>query len=211
MTRLGYANPLYRLGRTVLGWLDPPQPGRHTPRDFCIIGHRGVASEAPENTIASFAKAIVLGADAIETDVCVTRDMHFVLWHDTDPDNLVALARQSGGEEYAYVPHVPVFGSLWRQPVHALDLATFQEHYGYTSNENGGGNLSREGTRPEVPVAGLEDLLAWVCLERRVHHIFLDIKLTPEQSDAAVPLLDRLRRLSTRAHTASGDCRGAGC
>jgi hypothetical protein len=32
MTRLGDANPLYCLGRTVLGWLDAPQPGRHAPR-----------------------------------------------------------------------------------------------------------------------------------------------------------------------------------
>ena len=61
-----------------------------------MIGHRGAARPAPENTLASFRKALDLEADAIETDVCVTRDGCFVLWHDAEPSESVALVRQLG-------------------------------------------------------------------------------------------------------------------
>ena len=38
------------------------------------IGHRGAAGHAPENTLASFRKAIELGVDMIELDVQATAD-----------------------------------------------------------------------------------------------------------------------------------------
>src|SRR5262245_55309231 len=48
------------------------------------IGHRGCAGEVPENTLASFARAIADGAVVIETDVHLTRDGVPVLAHDPD-------------------------------------------------------------------------------------------------------------------------------
>ena len=39
-----------------------------------IIGHRGAAAIAPENTLASFTRAFADGADGIEFDVRLTRD-----------------------------------------------------------------------------------------------------------------------------------------
>jgi glycerophosphoryl diester phosphodiesterase len=47
-----------------------------------LIGHRGAPRERPENTIASFLRAIDLGADAIELDVHATRDGVVVVHHD---------------------------------------------------------------------------------------------------------------------------------
>lgn len=47
-----------------------------------IIGHRGAAGLAPENTIASIDEAIDAGVDGIEFDIQLTRDNHFVLMHD---------------------------------------------------------------------------------------------------------------------------------
>src|SRR4051812_20077718 len=47
-----------------------------------IIGHRGVASLAPENTIVSFKRAIEDGADGIEFDVRLARDGFPVVIHD---------------------------------------------------------------------------------------------------------------------------------
>lgn len=47
-----------------------------------LIGHRGAPTEAPENTLASFAAAARAGADAIELDVRMTRDGHLVVAHD---------------------------------------------------------------------------------------------------------------------------------
>jgi glycerophosphoryl diester phosphodiesterase len=47
-----------------------------------IIGHRGAAAYAPENTMASFHLALEQGADALEFDVRVTRDGEAVVLHD---------------------------------------------------------------------------------------------------------------------------------
>ncbi|MFT4412834.1 glycerophosphodiester phosphodiesterase [Fredinandcohnia humi] len=47
-----------------------------------IIGHRGAAGYAPENTIAAFDKAVELKADYIELDVQMTKDGELVVIHD---------------------------------------------------------------------------------------------------------------------------------
>jgi glycerophosphoryl diester phosphodiesterase len=47
-----------------------------------LIGHRGAAAIAPENTLASFQKAIAIGVDRIETDVHMTSDGQIILMHD---------------------------------------------------------------------------------------------------------------------------------
>lgn len=51
----------------------------HTP---LIIGHRGAAACAPENTLVSFERAIRDGADGIEFDVRLARDGAAVIIHD---------------------------------------------------------------------------------------------------------------------------------
>jgi glycerophosphoryl diester phosphodiesterase len=116
MTYLGSANPLYRLGHIIQGWCAPGARSRPVPPGFYIIAHRGAARVAPENTLAAFAKALELGANAIETDICVTQDNHFILWHDADPDDLVAMGRQVGAEQLLYKPDVPAlvqFHARW--------------------------------------------------------------------------------------------------
>lgn len=51
-------------------------------KSFEIIGHRGFPDVAPENTLASFKKAIELKADMIECDVTLTKDKEIVVIHD---------------------------------------------------------------------------------------------------------------------------------
>lgn len=51
-----------------------------------VIAHRGVPAEAPENTLAGFARAIDHGADLIELDVCMSADGHAVVMHDDTVD-----------------------------------------------------------------------------------------------------------------------------
>jgi glycerophosphoryl diester phosphodiesterase len=50
------------------------------------IGHRGAAAVAPENTIASFRRAVELGPEAMELDVQRTKDGHLVVMHDDTAD-----------------------------------------------------------------------------------------------------------------------------
>jgi glycerophosphoryl diester phosphodiesterase len=46
------------------------------------IGHRGAMGYAPENTLASFAKALELGVDGIELDVHLCKSGEMVVIHD---------------------------------------------------------------------------------------------------------------------------------
>ncbi|GLB61162.1 glycerophosphodiester phosphodiesterase [Cytobacillus sp. NCCP-133] len=51
---------------------------------FQSIAHRGASAYAPENTIASFEKAVELGFDYIELDVRFSKDGHLVVIHDAN-------------------------------------------------------------------------------------------------------------------------------
>jgi glycerophosphoryl diester phosphodiesterase len=51
-----------------------------------VIGHRGNAAHAPENTLESFRQAVALGVDALELDVHQTVDGHVVAIHDPTLD-----------------------------------------------------------------------------------------------------------------------------
>ena len=55
---------------------------------FQIVAHRGVPGAAPANTLPAFARAVELGADAVELDVRLTRDgvpvvSHYIYLDDT--------------------------------------------------------------------------------------------------------------------------------
>lgn len=50
-----------------------------TPR---VLAHRGLAIDAPENTLLAFARALAAGASHLETDVQLSRDGHPVISHD---------------------------------------------------------------------------------------------------------------------------------
>lgn len=62
-------------------------------RSTLIIAHRGASAAAPENTRASIAAAIRMGAPVIEYDVRVTSDGALLLFHDEELDKL---ARRKG-------------------------------------------------------------------------------------------------------------------
>ncbi len=50
-------------------------------RKIRVIGHRGAAGLAPENTLAAFRKAIELKVDAVELDVQLSVDGELVVYH----------------------------------------------------------------------------------------------------------------------------------
>lgn len=54
-----------------------------------IIGHRGAAGMAPENTIPSIEAAVAEEVDMVEIDIQATKDGHLIVFHD---DNLLRLA-----------------------------------------------------------------------------------------------------------------------
>jgi len=56
------------------------------PKARPIIGHRGAAAYAPENTMESFRRALELGAEALELDVRSSADGYAVVLHDSTLD-----------------------------------------------------------------------------------------------------------------------------
>jgi glycerophosphoryl diester phosphodiesterase len=186
LTLLGYHNPARRLVGAVQGLASRPR-GSAERRPVAVVGHRGAAREEAENTIPSFQRAIELGADAIETDVCLTRDGRFVLWHDCRPDEKVALFRQTGEEGYLYEPDVPAIGSPWRRPVRELALEDFRRQYGYVPCDE------KKRRNARVPIALLEDLFAWMRTEPRLSLACLDVKLDEKNTAGARALAQFLR------------------
>lgn len=55
-----------------------------------MVGHRGASGHAPENTLASFALAVEMGADLVECDVHLSADGVPVVIHDETLDRTTA-------------------------------------------------------------------------------------------------------------------------
>jgi glycerophosphoryl diester phosphodiesterase len=181
---IGDRNPLARIAGAVKGMLEKDPPHVPTERRACVIAHRGAARECPENTIEAFRRAVEIGADGIETDVCVTSDGVFVLWHDADPDEKVALARETivkSSEHYDL--WLPDLGEDRRRRVCELPLAKLRESFGYVRK----GPDGEPGAR--VPISLLSDLFSWASGETRLAHVFLDVKLKADQVEEARRLL----------------------
>lgn len=51
---------------------------------FLVIAHRGASGERPEHTLAAYERAIDAGADYIEPDLVVTKDLVLVARHETE-------------------------------------------------------------------------------------------------------------------------------
>ena len=58
------------------------QPPHAAAKPVRVVGHRGAAGLAPENTLAAFARALDTGVDGIEMDVHLSADGQLVVHHD---------------------------------------------------------------------------------------------------------------------------------
>ena len=183
-TTLALALPL------LAGCLAPKDfKGKKNP-DFHVIGHRGAPQVAAENTIASMRAAAEAGANAVEIDLVQTADGQVVLWHDLDPDDPVAEARQIGLEGLLYLPSVPEEGSPDRRRVDELTLEELRATHGYTRTRGGEPD-------PEAPIATWEELVEWLRGEPRILALYVDVKVDqPDQARAITRVV--------QASTASG-------
>jgi len=67
---------------TAAGEKMPLSTENDAGKKLYVIGHRGAAGLAPENTLAAFTRALELGVDGIELDVLMTADRKLVVHHD---------------------------------------------------------------------------------------------------------------------------------
>ena len=63
-------------------------------RRWLRIGHRGAPGHAPENTLASFQKALQIGVDGVEMDARMTADGQIAVIHDDTLDRTTDMTGQ---------------------------------------------------------------------------------------------------------------------
>lgn len=158
--------------------------------DFLIIGHMGAPLNAVENTINGFKKALDIGANAIETDLSLTKDGEVVIWHDWSPNSSVALFRQAGKQGLYSRPFNPNLGNAMRKPVPELTLAQLRENFGYTLRTSPLGTKNKLSAR--IPT--IEEFCAWAAGEDRLKRVFFDIKIPAGKARFVKPLVKRVAK-----------------
>ncbi len=155
---------------------------------FLVCGHRGSPVNEPENTIPSFERALREGVNSIETDLCVTKDKEVILWHDWNPDELVALIREKGLEpEVAYKPDFPAPFSGLRNKTSELTLEEIRTHFHYLKK----GELKTA----DAHIPTLRKFFSWLSDKKQLKYVFLDIKVPKDEKELILVILDQLNEL----------------
>lgn len=160
------------------------------PGEFLIIGHAGSPYREIENTVKSFQAALDEGANAIETDVCLTADGVLALWHDWDSYSTVANLRQMGVASYKYAPFT-VAGDPKGVTVGDISYQHLREHYGYRLPRNGSDKILNV-----IPT--FEDLAKWASGKDKLRLIYLDIKIPENRSGLVAAAVDKISELGSR-------------
>lgn len=155
---------------------------------FLVCGHRGSPVNEPENTIPSFERALREGVNSLETDLCVTKDKEVILWHDWNPDELVALIREKGIEpEVAYKPDFPAPFSGLRNKTSELTLFEIRKHFNYVKKG--------EPTPINGHIPTLKEFINWIKDKSQIKYVFLDIKVPRDEKELVLVILDQLDEL----------------
>lgn len=156
---------------------------------FLVCGHRGSPVNEPENTIPSFERALREGVNSLETDLGVTKDKEVILWHDWNPDELVALIRESGIEpEVAYKPDFPAPFSGFRNKISELSLEDFRKHFNYVKKG--------ESNPVNSHIPTFREFLDWIKDKPQIKYVFLDIKVPKDDKELIIVILDQLNTLT---------------
>jgi glycerophosphoryl diester phosphodiesterase len=91
---------------------NPDQPVRAPPVE--IIGHRGAAYDAPENTLAAMRTGWAQGADAVEFDLYLSKDGKIVVIHDKDTRRVAGVDRPVVGQTFDELRRFDV--GKWKGP-----------------------------------------------------------------------------------------------
>lgn len=73
-----------------------------------LVGHRGAALRAPENTLPSFRLALELGAAAVELDLRLSRDGRLLCFHDDRLERLTPASGRVADHDWTELAALPV-------------------------------------------------------------------------------------------------------
>ena len=144
-----------------------------------IIGHRGAAGLAPENTLAAFKRACEIGVDAVELDVLVSADGELVVHHDFKlrPE----IARSADGAWIA-AGSQPAVKDLTLAQLKTYDIGRLQPKTSYAAR-----------FPEQVPVDGeriptfKETIEVFKKSCSPSTRLFVEIKTSPEEPELALP------------------------
>lgn len=159
---------------------------RLVEKPFLIIGHRGSPAEEVENTVPSFERALNENANALEMDICLTKDGVPVIYHDWDPSSMVSILRQKGFEPFMKYKPVPPSADEFRIPISQLTLREFRENYHFTLKDDGNGELAK------TIIPTLEEFFSWSTGKENIKYVFLDIKVPGEEASLVLTILERV-------------------
>lgn len=97
-------------------------------RDKKLIAHRGLSSEAPENTSKAFELAVKQGFYGVECDVRKTLDDHFVIMHDADLSRMCGKNLTIANMDLQQLKKYPVTSGANAAQYPGLTVPTLEEY-----------------------------------------------------------------------------------
>lgn len=156
-------------GKTV-----PQKKAEHSAERLSVIGHRGAAGLAPENTLSAFRRALKIGVDAIELDVHVSADNVVIVHHDLtlNPE----IARTPDGEWLSIWKGLPI-KDLTLSKLKSYDVGRLKP---YTSYSN---RYPHQQPSDGERIPTLQEVISLLkSLNDVKTQLWIEIKTTPEQS-----------------------------
>ncbi len=123
-----------------------------------IIGHRGCAGYAPENTIEAIHTAADMGVEWVELDVKITKDEVAIIFHDDTLDRTTNTTGNVADTKYDDIRDLDA-GSWYAESFIGVKIPTLEEVVEVLIDRNIGLNLEIK------PCAGREKLTAEVALD----------------------------------------------
>ena len=145
-----------------------------------LQGHRGARGLAPENSLASFERALKLGVTTLELDIAVTRDGVVVIHHDLalNPD----ITRDANGR-WLDAPSAPIHSLDWAE-LQRFDIGRIKPGTRYAAQHPQQEPI--DGTR--IPrLTDLFELVKRGGPEFERARFAIETKLSPLRPDATLP------------------------
>ena len=156
-----------------------PSAGDLSNNSFYVIGHRGAAGLAPENSLSAFTRACEIGVDAVELDVLLSADNEVVVYHDF---NLKPEITRTPDGEWLKADPPPMIKDLGLMDLRTYDIGRIKPGTRYARRYPN--QKSSDGER--IPT--LRDVIR-VIKEKcdMTTQLWVEIKTTPEKPELTLP------------------------